>query len=187
MIANLVSFALRQRFLIVIAAIALRHRGAAELASDDEQRGCSHERQARGGEVRPPTARDDRGHVRSRRLAVALQGSGIERGDRPVAAECEPRSLLAKSAKRVSGLSALVSDHFLGPATIVDRVVRLHGSDDAKLCEARVVLGMKMLHVFDARGRARDKTLNLVGKLPAQGPDMKVLTKGPAYARRHAV
>ena len=36
-------------------------------------------------------------------------------------------------------------------------------------------------------GRARDKTLNMVGKLPAQGPDMKVLTKGPAYARRHAV
>ena len=53
--------------------VELEHRTVC--ASDNQQRGCAHERQARAGEVRAPTARDDRGHVRIR-FRGRQQGGG---------------------------------------------------------------------------------------------------------------
>src|SRR6266576_1088936 len=74
----------------------------------------------------------------------------IQWRDGPVGTKCERCGRIQQGCPCVARLDTLRTDDGFGPPAVVDGVEGLHGRDDAKLCEARVFLGMKMLHVLDA-------------------------------------
>ena len=57
--------------------------------------------------------------------------------------------MVEKHAKGVSPARSIVTDPALSPATIVNRVVGLHGGDDMKLSKAIEVGGGHVLRMLD--------------------------------------
>ncbi len=57
--------------------------------------------------------------------------------------------MIQKSAKGVGAAGAVVTDAFLGPASIVDGVIGLHRSDHVQLREAIEILGRHVLSMLD--------------------------------------
>src|SRR5579864_96533 len=74
----------------------------------------------------------------------------IQWRDRPVGTEGERCSCIQQGFPCIARLDTLRANDRFSPPTVVNCVIRLHGSDDAKLCEARVVLRVKVLRVLDA-------------------------------------
>src|SRR5262249_7665099 len=75
---------------------------------------------------------------------------GAQWGHRPVRTEGQPHAVVEKSAKRIGALDAVWTDSLLRPAAVVDRVIGLHGSDDAQPRVADKILGGHVLRVLDA-------------------------------------
>ena len=82
--------------------------------------------------------------------AASMPGERVERRDRPVGAERELRPGVEQRAVGVRTRAPLRADAPLGPAAVVDDVVRLHRRDHAQFLEPRVVLRPQVLDVFDA-------------------------------------
>src|SRR6185295_12480929 len=77
-------------------------------------------------------------------------GDRRQRRDVPVGAERETCSGVEKRAERIGRAAPFGADSLLGPAAVVDRVIRLHRGDDAELREPTDVRGTEMLRVLDA-------------------------------------
>ena len=58
--------------------------------------------------------------------------------------------MVQKSAKRVGAAGAVVADPLLGPASVINGMVGLHGGDYVQLGEAVEILGGHVLRVLDA-------------------------------------
>src|SRR5262249_17495934 len=69
---------------------------------------------------------------------------------RPVGAKGEDRAGVEQRAISIRRGAALRSNAALGPATVIDDVVRLHRRDHAQLLEARNVRRPQVLGVLDA-------------------------------------
>ena len=74
----------------------------------------------------------------------------IQRRDIPIGAERQAHAVIEKRAKRVGAAGAVMSDAALGPASVVDRVIGLHGGDHVQLREAVEIFGRHVLRVLDA-------------------------------------
>jgi hypothetical protein len=74
---------------------------------------------------------------------------GCRRGDVPVAAEGDAGAAVEQAAERVGRAAAFLADDPVGPASVVDGVVRLHAGDDAGPGEPRDVGGREVLRVLD--------------------------------------
>ena len=75
----------------------------------------------------------------------------IQWRDRPVGTESECYACIQQGFPCIARLDSLRANDGFSPPAVVDCVVGLHGSNNAELCEAGVVLRMKVLRVLDAR------------------------------------
>src|ERR1700687_1957 len=78
---------------------------------------------------------------------------GIQGRDRPVGTESEFCSCIEQGFPCIARFDTLRANDSFSPPAVVDCVVGLHGSDDAGICEAGIVLRLKMLTVPDAGAR----------------------------------
>src|SRR5438128_12655152 len=75
----------------------------------------------------------------------------IEWCDCPVCSKRQRRAGIEQRTKRVRCFRSFVTNSFLSPAPIIDRVIWLHRSDDFVAGKTRDVLRSQMLCVFDAK------------------------------------
>src|SRR6266571_3956899 len=75
----------------------------------------------------------------------------IQRSDCPIRSKRQRRAGIEQRTKRVRCFRSFVTNSFLSPAPIIDRVIWLHRSDDFVAGETRDVLRSQMLCVFDAK------------------------------------
>src|SRR5437870_3104680 len=75
----------------------------------------------------------------------------IEWSDCPIRSKRQRRARIEQRTKRVSCFRSFVTNSFLSPAPIIDRVIWLHRSDDFVAPEAGDVLRPQMLCVLDAK------------------------------------
>ena len=71
-------------------------------------------------------------------------------GYRPIGTEGEVGPGIEQVAEGVRRFDALRADAFFCPAAVVNRVVGLHGGDDAEFCEALDGTAGQVLGMFDA-------------------------------------
>src|SRR5215470_16536924 len=57
---------------------------------------------------------------------------GIQRRYGPIRSEREYRTVIEKQPPGITRLNSLRSELLLGPATVIDRMIRLHGGNDAE-------------------------------------------------------
>src|SRR3989442_558309 len=75
----------------------------------------------------------------------------IQRSDCPVCSKRQRRAGIEQRTKRVRCFRSFVTNSFLSPSAIIDRVIWLHRSDDFVAREAWDVLRAQMLRVLDAK------------------------------------
>ena len=115
-------------------------------------------RVARPGGSAPEPVECDRGRDRLGYRPVARDGSlhaaeRVDRLDRRVGAEAQPRARTVQRAERVGRVTAGAPGR-LGDRAVARSVTRLQRGDHADCCEARYVGGIEQLAVLDARSAA---------------------------------